>query len=142
MPRRLDRPDRDIAIQVDQLSVPHGLNALGELHHKGLSIVPREVEFVTQQGLLPSRIGIDWRVVIQRQELIQPVDMVKVSMGEQHATQASLDKWKNAVHIATVNNPRAVVVTDNVTAGIKDAIDDALHSHLIKPISLHVQIEY
>ena len=105
MPGCLDRCDGNVLKQVYLLTIFHYPDIFGELKYKRLTVILRKIEFVAQQGFQPHGIGIDGHVMMQSQQLIQSVDMVKMGMSEQYAAQTALDERKNLIQVTAVNNP-------------------------------------
>jgi hypothetical protein len=50
-------------------------------------------------------IGKDGNFRKNREQIVQTIDMVKMSMREQNATQLAVNQWQNPVHISTIDKP-------------------------------------
>lgn len=98
------------------LHVTHATDIARLAQHNGVTIISREVQLVAEQIDNASLVGVDGHLGIKHQELVETVDVVEMSMSEQHPPQVAVNQGKNLVHITTIDQPRVAILTQDVTA--------------------------
>ena len=103
--RRKHRLGSDFIEHSDFRSVFNHSDIVRAVKHERVLVIPRQVHLVTEEPHMTMLIGVDGHLRKHREQMVQTIDVIKMSMREQNPTQPAIDQRQNPIYISTIDKP-------------------------------------